>query len=339
MTQACPSAQLQNRLQTFPVRNWPPKNLINQVFFLSGHYPVKQEASFSSHPHWKCINHWHSLGILLGKLKFPLWNPVENSLLLDRTPRRAGPPVLSSSEPSPSAFVVTVLPPSVHANLCSQAAPFQSTCKYKTPLKLTLVPSLSVLRASKGMQVKKEDICSGRERWRGHKPSSGWTLWETWSHHGDRHLQNPGLGTASPWLSSVSLPSELLHSALRAPPVTANRPFMYIFSYRNGNKSKTNMGLLTYVCCLIAKAAEKKSVFLLVAFSFYAFWKISPWQENWKWHKNVKLNNETEKKMQRQRQVSCFIYTNIDYTRLKERGTLAGEPAYSLQAKISKINV
>lgn len=43
--------------------------------------------------------------------------------------------------------------------------------------------------------------------------------------------------------------------------------------------------------------------------------------------------------MQRQRQVSCFIYTNIDYTRLKERGTLAGEPAYSLQAKISKINV
>lgn len=86
---------------------------------------------------------------------------MENSLLLDRTPRRAGPPVLSSSEPSPSAFVVTVLPPSVHANLCSQAAPFQSTCKYKTPLKLTLVPSLSVLRASKGMQVKRISVLGG----------------------------------------------------------------------------------------------------------------------------------------------------------------------------------
>lgn len=80
MTQACSSAQLQNRLQTFPVTNWPPKNRINQVFFLRRHHPVKQGASFSSYPYWKRINHWHfcSLGILLGKPKFP----VENSLLL-----------------------------------------------------------------------------------------------------------------------------------------------------------------------------------------------------------------------------------------------------------------
>lgn len=114
---------------------------------------------------------------------------------------RAGPPVPSSSEPSPNGFVAAVLPQSVHANLCWQAAPFQSTCKYKIPLKFsTLVPSFSVLPASKGMQVKKEKIYSGRECWRGHQPSSGWTLWETWSHYRDRRLQNLRLGTASPWL-------------------------------------------------------------------------------------------------------------------------------------------
>lgn len=315
MTQARSSAQLQNRLQPFPVTNWPPKNHINQVFFLSRHHPVKQWASFGSYPYWKSINHWHicSLGIFLGKSKFPLWNPVENSLLLTEHLQGLTHHFLWPIQLSPFS-------PSVCGS--SSCKPLLSSCPLLKHPQIEN-PSQVLHTGSWFLDSTCQQGQAGKERenlfWegtlRGHSnrlstSASGWTLRRDLKPpRGQMHAKTLHPGKHLPWFKT-----ELCTSSFRIPSLSslcspnhcksADRPFMHIFSSRNGNKSKTNTGLLTDVCCLIAKVAEK-FLFLLVAFSFYPLWKISPWQENWKWHKNVKLNNEGEK-IQRERWV-CLV--------------------------------